>query len=232
MTDEPAPTAPYEFSRRHMIMGATMLGVAGLAYARMPQNITPPIAIKAFNDMVPRSIGLWSMDANSEFVLPPPDSLSERLYDNLITRAYVKPDEPPVLMLIAYNNRQDGILQLHRPEICYPVAGFKLTETRIVDVATSQNRILKARSFTASAVTRTEHVLYWTRLGSYMPTSWVDQRVAVIKENLNGIEPDGLMVRLSVVSDDAARSLETMTRFVADFNQSLKPAPRQLLFGK
>jgi EpsI family protein len=232
MTDEPAPTIPYEFSRRHMIMGATMLGVAGLAYARMPQNITPPIAIKAFNDMVPRSIGSWSMDANSEFVLPPPDSLSERLYDNLITRAYVKPDEPPVLMLIAYNNRQDGILQLHRPEICYPVAGFRLTETRIVDVATSQNRILKARSFTASAVTRTEHVLYWTRLGSYMPTSWVDQRVAVIKENLNGIEPDGLMVRLSVVSDDAARSLETMTRFVADFNQSLKPAPRQLLFGK
>jgi EpsI family protein len=215
-----------------MIMGATMLGVAGAAYLRMPKSLTPPLEIKAFNAMVPRSIGPWQMDSNSEFVLPPPDSLSDRLYDNLVTRAYIKPDEPPVLLLIAYNNRQDGILQLHRPEICYPVAGYRLTDTTIVDVPVSLSRTLKARFFTATAVTRSEHVLYWTRLGSHMPTSWVDQRMAVIEENLNGIEPDGLMIRLSVVSDDAKQSLETMKRFTAAFNQNLKPASQTLFFGK
>jgi EpsI family protein len=231
MTDKALPTISANLARRHVIMGLSMIGVAGTAALRMPQTLAKPIATKKFDSMIPRSVGKWGVNTSSEFVLPPPDSMTERLYDNLLTRAYVAPEESPVLLLIAYNNSQDGVLQVHRPEVCYPVAGYRLTETRILDVPTNGDQTIRARSFTATAPTRTEHVLYWTRVGPHMPTSWAEQRMAVVKENLKKIEPDGLMFRLSIVSDDAQLALQTMKRFVLEFHASLTPPARALLFG-
>ena len=231
MTESSTPDTGPNLSRRHIIMGLGMLGVAGIASQRLPQTSAKPIESKKFDAMIPRKIGIWEVYTSSEFVMPPPDAMTERLYDNLVTRAYVSPDKPPVLMLIAYNNSQDGVLQVHRPEVCYPVAGYKLTETQILEIPTTTTRPLRVRSFTANAPTRTEHVLYWTRVGPHMPTSWAEQRWAVIEENLKKIEPDGMMVRLSVVSDDAAQSLATMKSFAKDFSGTLPMASRQLLFG-
>ena len=231
MTDALAPGAGVNLSRRHIIMGLGMIGIAGVASQRLPQTSAQPIEAKKFDAMIPRKIGTWEVYTSSEFVLPPPDAMTARLYDNLITRAYVAPDKPPVLMLIAYNNSQDGVLQVHRPEVCYPVAGYKLTETQILEIPTSNQHPLRVRAFTATVPTRTEHVLYWTRVGPHMPTSWAEQRWAVIAENLKKIEPDGMMVRLSVVSDDAAQALATMKSFAKDFSGTLPVASRRLLFG-
>jgi EpsI family protein len=231
MTETPNPDPAANLSRRHIIMGLGMLGVAGVASQRLPQTSAKPIESKTFDAMIPRKIGPWEVYTSSEFVLPPPDAMTARLYDNLVTRAYVAADKPTVLMLIAYNNSQDGVLQVHRPEVCYPVAGYKLTETQILEIPKANGRPLRVRSFTASAPTRTEHVLYWTRVGPHMPTSWAEQRWAVIEENLKKIEPDGMMVRLSVVSDDTPLALATMKSFAKDFSGTLPSASRQLLFG-
>jgi EpsI family protein len=232
MTDDISAAVGISLTRRHALMGLSMIGVAGIAALRMPQTLAKPIESKKFESMIPRTVGKWGVNASSEFVLPPPDSMTERLYDNLLTRAYVAPEERPVLMLIAYNNSQDGVLQVHRPEVCYPVAGYKLSETKILDVPTNGDQTIRGRAFTATAPTRTEHVLYWTRVGPHMPTSWAEQRMAVVKENLKKIEPDGLMFRLSIVSDDAQSALQTMTSFVKEFNGVLDGPARVLLFGK
>jgi EpsI family protein len=232
MNDEAIPASGPNLSRRHIIMGLGMLGVAGVASQRMPETVAKPIEGQKFDAMIPRTIGRWEVNASSEFVLPPPDSMTARLYDNLLTRAYFAPDMAPVLMLVAYNNSQDGVLQVHRPEVCYPVAGYRLTETQILAIPTSNAKTLSVRSFTATAPTRTEHVLYWTRVGPHMPTSWAEQRIAVIKENLKKIEPDGMMVRLSVVTDDARQAVTTMKEFARDFSAILPPVPRRLFFGQ
>ena len=126
--DEAQSGALPRLSRRHFVIGGAMLATSAMAYARKPEAYRPVVDPKVFEGWVPKKFGKWSLVGTSGVVLPPPDSLSDRLYDNLVTRVYASGDTF-VMTLIAYNNRQDGVLQVHRPEVCYPVGGYVLTDT-------------------------------------------------------------------------------------------------------
>jgi EpsI family protein len=162
--------------------------------------------------------------STSGVVLPPPDALKDRLYDNLVTRVYQSPGLPPVMMLIAYNYRQDGVLQLHRPEICYPAGGYRLTGTEPVTLALGRGREIPASAFTAIGYDRTEQVLYFTRLGVRFPRTWMEQRISVMLANLKGQIPDGTLMRVSVLEPDEASALQVLRAFLTDFfNATPKP---------
>ena len=116
--------------RRQLLIGGALALASGVAIARQPRPYSPRIPPERFNKWVPSKVGSWSSSGSGGVVLPAPDSLSDRLYDNLATGTYWSPTQPSVMMLIAYNNQQDGVVQVHRPEICYPVGGYQLSETR------------------------------------------------------------------------------------------------------
>jgi EpsI family protein len=65
----------------------------------------------------------------------------------------------------------------------------------------------------ASAGGPTEHVVYWTRIGTKMPQSWREQKLAVAEQNLEGIIPDAILVRLSCVNDDRDAALAAIDSF-------------------
>jgi EpsI family protein len=132
------------------------------------------------------------------------------------------------MMLIAYNNRQDGVLQVHRPEVCYPVGGYTLTDTRPVSMP-ALGKAVPSNFFTATSIERTEQVAYFTRLGNSYPRSWAEQRLAVIEENLAGRIPDGLLLRTSVLGRDPATALETLRQFIAQFAAAATPPLQKLL---
>jgi EpsI family protein len=219
------------FSRRNVVAGGLMLGAAALAYARTPQSTAPRSKKGAIDAALPKQIGGWAFESTSGLVLPPPDSLSDRLYDEIATRVYVGPDLPPVMMLIAYSNVQDGMLQVHRPETCYPVGGFELSDPRIVDLGVGGGRSIPCRFFTASGVSRTEQVMYWTRIGDEIPGRWLDQRMAVVRANLRGEVPDGVLVRLSMVGPDAAAAIPMLQRFAVGMLGGVPAPTRRLLVG-
>ena len=130
-----------------------MLAAVGVAQVRLPQPNRKPIPRKTFESWVPNEVGPWTFLTSSGVVLPPQDSLSDRLYDNLVSRLYRAEAMPYVALAIAYNNTQDGVVQLHRPEVCYPAGGFQLTPTRAVEVNTSVGKI-SANFFTAKGYDR------------------------------------------------------------------------------
>lgn len=214
-------------SRRNFVMGAAMLATSGIAFARQPTVHNPVVEAEKFEGWVPKAFGPWSMVASSGVVLPAPDALSDRLYDNLVTRVYSSP-AAAVMMLLAYNNRQDGMLQVHRPEVCYPVGGFRLTETERTSVR-ALGRQVPANVFTATASDRTEQVVYFTRLGNAYPRSWAEQRLTVVEENLAGRIPDGIMLRASLVGTDRAQAIEVLSRFIGEFAASSAPPLQRLL---
>lgn len=214
-------------SRRGFVMGAAMLATSGIAYARQPTVHNPVVKAETFEKWVPNAFGRWSMVASSGVVLPSPDALSDRLYDNLVTRVYDSP-ESAVMLLIAYNNRQDGMLQVHRPEICYPVGGFKLTETERISVPALGRRV-PANVFTANGPDRTEQVVYFTRLGNAYPRSWAEQRIAVVEENLAGRVPDGIMLRASLLGTDRRSAIDILGGFINDLAASAAPSLQRLL---
>lgn len=217
-------------TRRHFFIGAAFAATSAVAFARQPKVHMPLIDQEGFEGWVPGRFGEWEMLASSGVVLPPPDELSDRLYDNLVTRIYLGLSDVPVMVLLAYNNRQDGVLQVHRPEVCYPVGGYAITRSRPVS-AVGVGDELPANFFTATGRGRIEQVMYFTRLGDAYPRTWAEQRVAVIQENLAGRIPDGIMLRVSTLGPDPTEALELLQAFVAKFLQAVSPPLRELLVG-
>jgi EpsI family protein len=134
------------------------------------------------------------------------------------------------MLLIAQSAGETGILQIHRPEICYPAGGYHLSPvvTENIDLG---GKLLPTNRLTASADGQSEHILYWTRIGDELPTSWRAQRITIAEENLRGIIPDAVLVRLSVRSNDAPAAFKTMEDFVRAMVAALPPERRRILIA-
>lgn len=215
-------------SRRHVLIGGALAATSALAFARQPLPYYPRVEKDRFEELVPKAFAGWTVTGSSGVVLPPPDALSDRLYDNLVTRVYQAAGAPPVMLLLAYNNLQDGVVQLHRPEVCYPVGGYQLSETRKVPIPI-QGRSIPANLFTAESVDRTEQILYFTRLGEAYPRSWSEQRWSVIQANLARKVPDGMLYRVSLLGRDQESAFNVLRRFSAEFVAASPPSLRNLL---
>ena len=231
MTDDAQAGWGPRVNRRAFVVGGAMLAAAGAAVARIPLPNKPEIGIDKFKALVPDTVGDWKFQQTSGLVLPPEDALSARLYDNLVTRAYTGPDGQVIMLLIAYKNYQDGVLQIHRPEICYPAGGYRLSPTIATEVPLGTGRILPANAFSANGNERSEQVLYWTRIGEAFPVRWSEQRLAVLRANLARVNPDGMLARVSMPNDDMAMSRPLMIKFIEDLRTAAPPALRSILFG-
>lgn len=222
----------FALDRRKVLLGLGMIAASGIAQARLPEPNRPRVDADEFDAMFPDSIGGWRYATQSGLVLPPSDALSDRLYDNLVTRVYHDSAGRTLMLLVAYNNRQDGVLQIHRPEICYPAGGYELTPTRHVDVPLGSGAILPCQGFAAKSRQRNEVVVYWTRVGDEFPRSWAEQRLAVAKANLKGIIPDGVLVRISTLGSELADDVPVLSDFIADLTRLPAPRLENLLFGR
>lgn len=230
MADEAAFTLGRP-SRRDIIVGGMLAATAGVAYARAPRHKLASIGPKQLDATIPAQIGPWHYEGSSGIVLPPPDELARLLYDQQLARAYVSPTDPMVMVAMAYGSSQGGMLQVHRPEICYPASGFKLSDTRARGLLLANGKELPTRFFSAHSDTRTEQVLYWTRVGNALPTSWTSQRLAIMASNLRGDIPDGLLVRMSTAMPDPKQGLDTLDRFAKAMLAAAGPVGQRRLVG-
>lgn len=218
-------------TRRHMLMGAGLAAISAAAFVREPRVATAPLKSGEMESLIPAQIGPWSFETRSGLVLPPDDPLSKSLYSDVLTRVYVSDNRPPVMLLIAYSNTQNGMLQVHRPEVCYPAGGYTLSETQIKILDVTPQIHIPTRFFSADSAARNEQVMYWTRIGTESPTSWVDQRAAVVRANLKQVIPDGILVRTSTILADYASAEPVLREFVSDMVLALPPQGRKLLIA-
>ena len=225
MPDRPA------LDRRMVVIGGALLVAGGAAIARQPAPVSAPVKTAMLEKMIPPKVEGWSFRDASGIVLPPPDALSDMLYSGLLTRTYAAESRAPMMLCIAYSNRQDGMLQVHRPETCYPAGGYSLSPTRTAQVANGLGGSIAANTFSADGINRTEQVLYWTRIGGSFPNTWLNQRLAVMRENLEGVIPDGILVRMSTLAPDMASALPDLEAFAGALVRSATPAGRKLLVG-
>jgi EpsI family protein len=219
--------------RRSMIAGGLLAGMSLLANSRRPDEPFRMIPGKPkLNPLFPWKVGDWEYQTSSGLILPPPDQLSDRLYNAIITRYYASPNGLPVMLLIAYNGVQDGMLQVHRPETCYPAAGYRIDSDRFVPLDAGRGVVVPGHYLATSSVSRREQLIYWTRIGNDFPTKWWQQHWSVAKENLKGRVPDGVLIRFSTAAPDDATAIETLKRFITPFFAELGPTARRLLFGE
>lgn len=230
-SDQPPAKPSFVPSRRDLLIGGACLAVAGTTYARMPRRRLASIPTGRLEKLAPDVIGDWRFEMASGIVLPPPDDLARLLYDQQVTRAYVSEKHPPIMLVMAYGSSQGGMLQVHRPEICYPASGFRLSRTRTETLAIGGGREIPVRAFTATGDTRVEQVMYWTRIADDLPTSWTSQRIAIMESNLKGSVPDGLLVRLSTLVDQVAPARVALETFARAMLDTVGPLGRRQLLG-
>ena len=216
-----------QVDRRKVLLGLLFCSAAGLAAARQPNKHVDYLGKDKLDALVPKTIGAWKFVAASGLVVPPNDQLSRALYSNLLTRVYSDGQNPPVMLLVAQSGSQTGVLQIHRPETCYTAGGYHISAVTPQPIQVG-SFIVPANSMNASVDGVIEHVIYWTRVGDRMPASWRQQRLAVAEQNIRGIIPDAILVRVSTVTDDANSARATLQAFVRALVGSLPPNRRDV----
>lgn len=216
--------------RRKVLLGGAFLGSAALANARLPHTGIDYLGAHKLDDILPKKIGEWEFVTVSGLVTAPEDQLERLLYSQLITRVYAAPGKPPIMLLVAQSGSQTGLLQVHRPEFCYTAGGFKLSP--VIDHPVNLGpAILPTNLLTATLLGHVEQIVYWTRIGTHVPTSWMGQRMAVAGDNLRGIVPDAVLARVSVIEPDRGQATALIDGFTRSLYEALSPLGRKVLLA-
>ncbi len=218
--------------RRDLLLGAACLATAGTAYGMIPRRQISLLKHKRLEDIIPRSFGDWTSRDMSDLVAPKEeDSLAARLYGATVGRAYRHgATGAEVMMLLAYGDTQSDDLQLHRPEICYPAFGYALSDDRAIELPVTAGVTIPSRQLVANAVDRRESIVYWTRLGEFLPVSRKQQQFDRLRTAMTGVVADGILARFSVAGLEAD-SFQVLEMFAPALVLAVQPANRAVLIG-
>ena len=218
--------------RREMLLGGLAAGAFGMAEFLRPRRIERLFTGMKLEDALPKRFGPWSEHPGGAVIAPvTPDSLADRLYSATVSRVYFRADGPPVMLLVAYGGEQSDLLQLHRPEACYPAVGMEITQHRGGDVPLGPGRTVPAVFLSAAGLNRVEDIVYWTRLGEAMPRSAGEQRSARLKAAMQGSIGDGILVRASTIRFEQGPAWPYLAAFLRDMVASLPDKARPGFVG-
>lgn len=221
--------------RRDLLAGLACLGALGAAEWLRPRTplVLMPDGAK-LTDIVPERLGSWSRGGDGDVVVPRSEgSLATRLYGDQLARTYFPTGSEalPMMLSIAYGIRQSDALQLHRPETCYPAVGFTVGPSR-AGVLTAGGLRVPVAALTARAEGRVEDIVYWTRLGRRFPRNAAEQREMRFANALEGIVPDGALVRASAVRSDVGMPVfGQVEAFLQELIAALGPSGRMALLA-
>ena len=183
--------------------------------------------------LVPKQMAGWVMSPGGDIVIPEtPDSLASRLYSDQLARAFRREGaNEDVMLLIAYGKAQSDLLQLHRPEVCYPAIGFEITQRRLVQLPIAAGVTVPAVMLTAETPARTEDIIYWTRLGEALPQTGGEQSRDRLLAAMEGYVGDGALVRASALRTGDGDNFDELRGFMTDLIRAIPLAGRRALIG-
>jgi EpsI family protein len=220
--------------RRDILVGSVCLAGAGAAYALTPRrHVTLLGRGTTVEQVVPRTFGDWVAHDVSDLVAPQIEgSLASQLYGETVGRIYREQGAAAeVMMLLAHGDTQSDDLQLHRPEVCYPAFGYAISQNTVTDVTLAKGVSVPSRCLVADAPDRRETIIYWSRLGEYLPIDRRQQQIDRLETAMHGDIADGLLARFSVLGPDPAASVGVLERFIPALVLAVLAGQRDVLIG-
>jgi EpsI family protein len=80
--------------------------------------------------------------------------------------------------------------------------------------------------------TRNEPITYWVRVGDSLTRGWIEQKMAAIGYGLTKQVPDGLLFRISTISNNDEESYKIQQSFLVALLKAVKSEDRFWLVGK
>jgi EpsI family protein len=219
-------------SIRHLVIGLSMLCTAGLAVAMKPTIILADQYEKInLEAIVPKQFHGWRMEEmTSHLVNPEEQAAVSKIYSQTLARSYVNDQGERVMLSIAYGKDQSDSVGVHLPEGCYGGQGFSVRDSIKVIFKTSFGNIPAAR-LVATKGGRVEPITYWLTVGEKAVYGGWDMKKIKLQYALNGVVPDGLLMRVSSITPDVAYGYALQTRFTDELLTSLSPSQRIRLMG-
>jgi len=216
-----------------------ILGMLMVSSSILTKVMTPTVIFTGqqnkinLETMIPREFGRWKIDSSSVALMVNPDDqgLLNKVYNQTLSRTYISDRGERVMLSIAYGRDQSKDLLIHRPEVCYAASGFDIGIMTKTFVDTTIGRI-PVMHLVARQGTRNEPITYWIRVGDSLTRGWVDQKLTAIGYGLTGKVPDGLLFRVSTISNDAQDSYRIQRAFLAAILKAVRSEDRHWLIGQ
>lgn len=210
-----------------------MILAAYFSVAMTPAIQNDPNTIKLnLENMIPSSFNNWKIEPSFSTLMVNPDTQGElhKIYNQILSRTYVNKDGERIMLSIAYGSNQSTDLHVHRPEICYSSSGFTIGKISKTFIDTISGRIPVMR-LVAQKGSRNEPITYWIRVGDTLTRGWIEQKLAAMSYGLNGVVPDGLLFRVSSISNDNQDSFRIQQIFLSDLLRAIPSTDRHWLIG-
>lgn len=220
-------------SLKHFVIGLCMLSTAGLALALKPTNKIADAGPKVnLETLIPKQFGDWKIDESIVPLIanPEQEEVLNKIYNQTLTRTYINNKGERVMLSIAYGGDQSRTMQVHRPEVCYTAQGFQVDKMQkaLINV---EGMALPVMKLVATHGPRTEPIIYWVKIGDAAVRGNLEQGFARLSYGLTGKVPDGLLFRVSAISDNLEQSYASQEIFVRDLLLSMPPDQRSKLTG-
>jgi exosortase B len=195
-----------------------------------------PVAIERasvpLEQLFPAQFGPWRLDPAAAALIRPAFEQAKQLqtYDQVLERTYMDDAGRRVMLSVAYGRQQSVGLQMHRPEVCYKAGGFKVQGLTHGELALGGHELAVTRLM-ASMEGRAEPITYWRLLGDDVVADETHFRLKQLAMGAVGTIPDGMLVRVSTIDDDAPSAYKLQAAFVQAMARSLNEAQRKRVLG-
>ena len=236
MSTEMSLSANHKVNTQHWVVVVFMACSFAVAWWLTPKATWfEHIGSPQFEQITPKRFGDWAqvVDVDGGTIIDPEqqDAINN-LYTQTVSRTYVQQATGRRIMLsLAYGDNQTFSKQLHRPEACYSSQGFKIENLHDTKMQVL-GQLLTINRMTGIIGQRVEQVTYWIRIGDKVisgPATALN--MARMGMGLKGFVADGLLFRVSEVSEDAESSYILQNQFINDFLQALNPAQQMMMLG-
>jgi EpsI family protein len=214
-------------------LGILMVLSSILAKVMIPAAMSPDTHAQINLEMlIPKEFEGWKLDSTnaSGIVNPAVKGELENIYNQTLSRTYVNNEGKRIMLAIAYGGVQKTDMHAHRPEICYAASGFDVGKMTKTFVDTTIGRI-PVMHLVAKQGLRNEPITYWIRVGDSLTRGWIEQKLTAIGYGLTGKVPDGLLVRVSSVSNDEQDSYQVQQLFLIAMLKAVRSEDRFWLVG-
>lgn len=182
--------------------------------------------------IVPTEFGDWKLDQTAPATVINPSVAKQlaQLYSATLSRTYQNSAGQSVMLSIAYGADQRYANQIHKPEVCYPAQGFQISQVHKATLNLSSGNI-PVMHLTAQQGERIEPITYWILLGQKLVRGAVELNLARVSYGLRGTIPDGLLFRVSTISNQSKEANTLQEQFIESLLSAIPTNQRALLIG-
>jgi exosortase B len=195
---------------------AVLIGLALATSALAVPALKPVPAAQAIDleRALPTSFGDWRLDTSVVPIAPSPDVQAnlDRIYRQVVSRTYVNSAGERMMLTVAHGGDQSDALKAHRQEKCYEAQGFEIEALQHGRLSAA-GRTIPVTRMVAVRADRVEPVTYWFTMGDRVVLGRSERLRVQVGEGLAGRIPDGMLVRVSSLSPEAAGAFAAQETF-------------------